>query len=333
MSSSSRDKKLDVDELLIHFKKISTISHKYAINKPTSSYSPQQTQALETILTVKETTERQRRSTIDSWTAAAMNQALLVPTKKKSDDDDKMQQKSSKHMPTEENKPAQQNSGVDDIETGNTKVSCEDCKSNIEVSSSEQLTPTPTKKRRNNNARQYSTPIDDWVDSVMKEVAHMMPKEVITTETSRPTLDDSTKSQDTIYKSCESSIISALTASTITSSSSSSSRSSATEVIPSLSDIQRRHKALKDKMDKIKSNRQESSKRHFNQKTRVPPQAPSIQSTIEKLGQCKQAASSGIRTSFTSNSTSATEGLSVCSSSCIADDEINETTVNNLLWS
>jgi len=54
--------------------------------------------------------------------------------------------------------------------------------------------------------------------------------------------------------------------------------------------------------------------------------------SFEKLGQRKQAAS-GIRTSFTSTSTSATEGLSVCSSSCIADDEINETTVNNLLWS
>ena len=60
-----------------HFKKISTISHKYAINKPSSSYSPHQTKALETTLTVNETTERQRRSTIDSWTAAAMNQASM----------------------------------------------------------------------------------------------------------------------------------------------------------------------------------------------------------------------------------------------------------------
>jgi len=327
MSSSSRDKRLEVDELLKHFKIISTISLKYAINKPTSSYSPQQTQALETILTMKETTERQRRSTIDSWTTAAMNQAAmgeLVPSKK-SGDGVEMQQKSNDPMPTEGDETTHQNSEVQA-----TKQSCEDCKSNIEVSSSEQL--TTTKKRRNNNARQCSTPIDDWVDSVMREVAHIMPKEVITTETSRPTLDDSTKSQDTIYKSCESSIISALTASTITSSRSSSSRSYTTEVIPSLSDIQRRHKVLKDKMDKIKSNRQESSKRHFNHLSRVPGQAPSIQSTLEKLGQRKQTAS-GIRTSFTSTSTSATEGLSVCSSSCIADEEINETTVNNLLWS
>ena len=92
MPSSYRDRRLEVDELLIHFKKISSISHKYAINKPTSSYSPQQTQALETILTMKDTTERQRRSTIDSWTAAAMNQASLgelMPTKKmKSHGDD-----------------------------------------------------------------------------------------------------------------------------------------------------------------------------------------------------------------------------------------------------
>ena len=332
MSSSSRDKRLEVDELLIHFKKISSISHKYAINKPTSSYSPQQTKALETILTVNETSERQRRSTIDSWTAAAMNQASmgeLMPTKKSDDDDVEMQQRSNDPMPTEEDNNTQQNSGVNDIETSDTKVSCEDCCKKIEVSTSVQL--TTTKKRRNNDAQQCSTPIDDWVDSVMREVAHMMPKEVITTETSRPTLDDSTKSQDTIYKSCESSIISALTAS-ITSSSSSSSRSSTTEVIPSLSNIQRRHKALKDKMDKIKSNRQDSSRRHFNHSSRVPGQAPSIQSTLEKLGQRKQAAS-GIRTSFTSTSTSATEGSTVCSSSCFVDDEINESTVNNLLWS
>ena len=317
MLSSSRDKRLEVDELLKHFKKISSISHKYAINKPTSSYSPQQTQALETILTVNKTTERQRRSTIDSWTAAAMNQALLVPTKKKSDSNDvEMQQKSNVPMPTEEDETTHQNSEVQA-----TKVSCEDCNIEIDVSPNEQLTAT---KKRKNNVRQCSTPIDDWVDSVMREVAHMMPKEVITTNVSRPTLDDSTKSQDTIYKSCESSIISALTASTITSSSSSSSRSSTTEVIPSFSDIQRRHKALKDKMDKIKSNRQEGSKRHFNHLSRVPGKAPSIQSTLEKLGQRKQAAS-GIRTSFTSTSTSATESTD-CSSSCFVDYEINETT-------
>ena len=327
MSSSSRDKRLEVDELLKHFKKISSISHKYSINKPTSSYSPQQTQALESILTVKETTERQRRSTIDSWTAAAINQASmgeLMPTKKSDDVDIEAQQKS--HMPKEEDKTTQEKSEA--IEEGDARQSCDDCNSKI-VSPSEQL--TSTKKRRNNTAQCSTTPIDDWVDSVMREVAHMMPKEVITTNTSRPTSDDNTKAQDTISTSCESSIISAMTSSTITSSSSSSSPSS-TEVIPSLTDIQRRHKVLKDKMEKINSNHQESSKWHFNQKTRVPGQAPSIQSTLEKLGQRKQAASR-IRTSFTSTSTSATEGLTICSSSCIADDEINETTVNNLLWS
>ena len=330
MPSSSRDRRLEVDELLIHFKKISTISHKYAINKPTSSYSPQQTQALETILKMKDTTERQRRSTIDSWTAAAMRELMPTKTTKKSDDDDvKIQQRSNDTIHTEEEETTQQNSEVQAIETFDTRQSCEDCNSKI-VSASEQLTPTNTKKRRNNNAPQCSTPIDDWVDSVMREVAHMMPKEVITTNKSRSTLDDGNKAQE-ISTSCESSILSALTASTISSASSSCSSPSATEV-PSFSDIQRRHKALKDKMEKIKTNRQEGSKRHFNHSSRVPGQAPSIQSTLEKLGQRKQTAS-GIRTSFTSTSTSATEGLSVCSSSCIADEEINETTVNNLLLS
>ena len=106
MSSSSRDKRLEVDELLKHFKKISSISHKYSINKPSSLYSPQQTQALESILTVKDTTERQRRSTIDSWTAAAMNQAVgeLMPTKRSDDDDVEMQQRLSDPMPKEEDK-------------------------------------------------------------------------------------------------------------------------------------------------------------------------------------------------------------------------------------